>query len=51
MTNDFRIDTDTMGELRVPANAHYGAQTHRAFDNFPISGLRFPRRFSRPVVE
>jgi fumarate hydratase, class II len=35
---DFRIEHDTMGEVRVPANALYGAQTQRAVDNFPISG-------------
>ena len=36
-----------MGEMRVPANALYGAQTARAVENFPISGLRFPRSFIR----
>ncbi|MBX0299620.1 class II fumarate hydratase [Cryobacterium sp. 1639] len=35
---DFRIEHDTMGEVRVPANALYGAQTQRAVENFPISG-------------
>jgi fumarate hydratase class II len=34
-----------MGEMRVPADAYYGAQTARAIENFPISSLRFPRRF------
>lgn len=34
-----------MGEIRVPANALYGAQTQRAADNFPISGIRFSRSF------
>ena len=34
-----------MGELRVPADALYGAQTQRAVDNFPISGMPMPRRF------
>ncbi|MGQ0668739.1 MAG: class II fumarate hydratase [Actinomycetota bacterium] len=43
--NEFRIEKDTMGEVRVPAHAYYGAQTQRAVENFPISGLRFPRRF------
>ena len=42
---DYRIEKDTLGDVRVPANALYGAQTQRAIDNFPISGLRFPRRF------
>jgi fumarate hydratase class II len=34
-----------MGEVQVPADAYYGASTQRAHDNFPISNLRFPRRF------
>ena len=42
---DFRTETDSLGEVRVPADALYGAQTQRAHDNFPISGIRFPRRF------
>ncbi len=41
---DFRIEHDTMGEVRVPANALYRAQTQRAVENFPISGLRLERR-------
>lgn len=41
----YRIERDSMGEVRVPATARYGAQTQRAVENFPISGLRFPRRF------
>jgi fumarate hydratase, class II len=40
-----RIERDSMGEVRVPREALYGAQTRRALDNFPISELRFPRRF------
>src|SRR5438270_89538 len=36
---------DSMGELEVPADAYYGASTMRAVQNFPISGIRFPRRF------
>src|ERR671926_1808291 len=35
-----RVERDTMGEMRVPADALYGAQTARAVENFPISGLR-----------
>src|SRR5690242_5149149 len=38
-----------MGEMRVPADALYGAQTARAIENFPISGLRFPRAFIRAL--
>ena len=41
---DFRIEHDTMGEVRVPANALYSAQTQRAVDNFPISGITLTRR-------
>jgi fumarate hydratase, class II len=44
-TTDYRIEKDSMGEVRVPAAALYGAQTQRAVDNFPISDLRFPRLF------
>src|SRR5215471_5163040 len=39
-----------MGEMRVPADALYGAQTARAVENFPISGLRFPRAFIRALA-
>jgi fumarate hydratase class II len=45
----FRIERDSMGELKVPAEALYGAQTQRAVQNFPISGLRMPREFIRAV--
>jgi fumarate hydratase class II len=44
-----RVEHDTMGEMRVPADALYGAQTQRAVENFPISGLRFPRAFIRAL--
>lgn len=44
-----RIEKDTMGELAVPAEAYYGVQTARAIQNFPISGLRFPRAFIRAI--
>ena len=40
-----RVERDSMGELPVPAGAYYGASTMRAVRNFPISDLRFPRRF------
>ena len=43
--SDYRTEKDSLGEVRVPANALYGAQTQRAKENFPISDLRFPRRF------
>jgi len=41
----FRTEKDSMGEMKVPSDAYYGAQTGRAVENFPISDLRFPRRF------
>ncbi len=45
----FRSERDSMGELKVPAAALYGAQTQRAVDNFPISGLTMPRQFIRAL--
>ncbi len=41
----FRVESDTLGEMRVPAGALWGAQTARAVANFPISGWRMPGRF------
>jgi fumarate hydratase class II len=46
----FRIERDSMGELKVPADAFWGAQTQRAVENFPISGLRLPRGFIRALA-
>ncbi len=43
--SEVRIEKDSMGELEVPANALYGAQTQRAINNFPVSGLVMPRSF------
>jgi fumarate hydratase class II len=45
MPDGFRIEKDSLGEVRVPINALYGAQTQRAVENFPISGQRFGRGF------
>jgi fumarate hydratase, class II len=45
----YRIERDTMGEMRVPEDALYGPQTQRAVENFPISGLRLPREFIRAL--
>lgn len=42
---EFRTEKDSMGELQVPADAKWGAQTQRAVNNFPISGLVMPRQF------
>jgi fumarate hydratase class II len=41
----YRIEHDSMGELQVPEDALWGAQTQRAVENFPISGLTMPRQF------
>jgi fumarate hydratase class II len=40
-----RVEVDSLGEVEVPASAYYGAQTERARQNFPVSGLKFQRRF------
>jgi fumarate hydratase class II len=47
MAEEYRISRDSLGEVRVPGDAYYGAQTERARHNFPISGLRLPARFIR----
>ncbi len=44
-----RIERDTMGEVKIPAGAYYGAQTQRAVENFPVSGIVFPREFIRAL--
>ena len=44
---EFRTERDSMGEMQVPADAYYGAQTARAVENFPISKSRFGRPFIR----
>jgi fumarate hydratase, class II len=44
-----RVERDSMGEVLVPADALYGAQTQRALENFPISNLRFSREFIRAI--
>ncbi|MGD8559480.1 MAG: class II fumarate hydratase [Gammaproteobacteria bacterium] len=51
MTTDqnYRSEHDSMGEVNVPKDALYGAQTQRAVDNFPISGLTMPRSFIRAM--
>ncbi|MEZ4523226.1 MAG: class II fumarate hydratase [Thermomicrobiales bacterium] len=46
---NFRIARDSLGEMQVPEDVHYGASTMRASINFPISGIRFPRRFVRAL--
>src|SRR5258707_206285 len=46
---EFRIEKDSMGEVKVPAQAYYGAQTQRAVENFPISGQPLPSRLIRAL--
>jgi fumarate hydratase class II len=46
---DTRVERDSLGEVHVPSDALYGAQTQRAVENFPVSGLRFDRRFLRAL--
>jgi fumarate hydratase class II len=46
---DTRIEKDSMGEMEVPVDVLYGAQTARAVANFPVSGIRFPRAFIRAL--
>lgn len=48
--NNLRSERDSMGELEVPAEALYGAQTQRAVNNFPVSGLRMPVPFIRALI-
>jgi len=50
MKTEFRTESDSMGQMQVPADAYYGAQTARAIENFPISDLRFPRSFIRAMA-
>ncbi len=47
---EYRIERDSMGEMQVPADALYAAQTQRAVENFPISGLTFPRTFIKALA-
>ncbi len=49
MAEQFRTESDSMGELKVPATALWGAQTQRAVQNFPISGLTLPKDFIRAL--
>jgi fumarate hydratase class II len=47
--SEYRVEKDTMGDVPVPADALWGASTQRAVENFPVSGVRFPRRFIRAL--
>ncbi len=46
---DYRIETDSMGEIKVPTSKYYGAQTARSLMNFKIGGERFPRELIRSL--
>jgi fumarate hydratase class II len=47
---NFRLERDSMGEVKVPRGAYYGAQTQRAVENFPISGIGFPSKVIRALA-
>jgi fumarate hydratase class II len=47
--SEYRIEKDSMGDVEVPKDAYYGAQTQRAVDNFPVSDLRFSRGFIKAL--
>ncbi|NHX35523.1 MULTISPECIES: class II fumarate hydratase [Halolamina] len=49
MSEDYRTEEDSLGEVQVPADAYWGAQTQRAVENFPISDAVFGRRFVRAL--
>jgi fumarate hydratase class II len=49
MSDDYRVERDSLGEMQVPKEAYWGAQTQRAVENFPISGIGFGRRFVRAL--
>ncbi|MFC6755758.1 MULTISPECIES: class II fumarate hydratase [Haloarcula] len=49
MSDEFRTEQDSLGEMQVPADAYWGAQTQRAIQNFPISDVTFGRRFVRAL--
>ena len=50
MSEDYRTEADSLGEMQVPADAYWGAQTQRAVENFPISGEAMDPRFVRALA-
>jgi len=50
MSDDYRTEADSLGEMQVPADAYWGAQTQRAVGNFPISGETMDPRFVRALA-
>ena len=49
-TKNYRIEKDSLGEVKVPKKALWGAQTQRAVDNFPISGIKMDFPFTKSFV-
>ena len=47
--NEYRTEKDSLGDVKVPKNAYWGAQTQRAIENFPVSGITFPPVFVRSL--
>ena len=47
---NYRIEKDSLGEVKVPKKAMWGAQTQRAVDNFPISGIKMDFPFTKSFV-
>ncbi|WP_374088742.1 class II fumarate hydratase [Methylomicrobium lacus] len=50
MPPTYRIEKDSLGEIKVPSSALYGAQTQRAVENFPVSGLTLPPAFTQALA-
>ena len=48
--NKYRFEKDSMGSMKVPVDALYGAQTQRAIENFPISGITFFVEFINAII-
>ena len=46
----YRIEKDSLGEMKVPEDAYYGAQTQRAVENFQISNLKFSEQFIKSLA-
>ena len=49
--SEFRTETDSLGDVQVPADALWGAQTQRAVENFPVSGQPMPQPFIAAVAQ
>ena len=47
---EYRVESDSMGEVKVPSGKFYGAQTQRSFENFKIGGETFPSEFIRAMA-